>query len=197
MNHLVVELCYTNKLALPYTCEVSQVSLTVLLEVEAILNSKPYVSADRADIVPVTLNSLLMGRLDGSLPQVVYPETDILSRRHWRHSQILGDEFWSRFIREYLPGLQARQKWQSSPPHLQDEAVIMLVEPHLQWAQWPVGRVVKVHHSDDGCVRSADVNIKGHFFTRPVARLVMLPALPTGEEDSPPTSRLCKTEPFI
>ena len=100
---------------------------------------------------PVTPNSLLMGRPDGSLPQVVYPETEILSRRRWRHSQILADQFGSRFITEYLPGLQTRQKWQSSPPDLQDEAVIMLVEPQLPQAQWPVGRVVNVHRSDDGC----------------------------------------------
>lgn len=78
-----------------------EVLLTVLLEMEAILNSKPlgYVSADIVDINPVTPNSLLMGQPDGSLPQVVYPETEIPSCRHWRHSQILGDQFTSRFIR--------------------------------------------------------------------------------------------------
>lgn len=183
-----------------YTCVGSQpipedVLLTVLLEVEAILNSKPlgYVSADIADIDPVTPNSLLMGRPDGSLPQVVYPETDILSRRRWRHSQVLADQFWSRFIRDYLPGLQARQKWQSPSPGLEDDAVVMLVEPQLPRAQWPIGRVVKSHQSDDGCIRSAVINIKGHLFTRPVARLVRLPALPSGE-DLPPTSGLPKSD---
>lgn len=77
-----------------------EVLLTVLLEVETILNSKPlgYVSSDVADIDPVTPNSLLMGRPDGSLPQVVYPESELSSRRHWRHSQVLVDNFWSRFI---------------------------------------------------------------------------------------------------
>lgn len=81
-----------------YTCVGSQpvpeeVLLTVLLDVKAIFNSKPlgYVSADIADIDPVTPNSLLMGRPDCLLPQVVYPETQILSRRRWRHSQILAD----------------------------------------------------------------------------------------------------------
>lgn len=56
---------------------------TVLIEIEAILNSKPlgYVSADLADPDPVTPNCLLMGRPDGSLPQVVYPETEILTKR--------------------------------------------------------------------------------------------------------------------
>lgn len=63
----------------------------------------------------------------------------------------------------------------------------MLVEPQLPRAQWPIGRVVKTHDGDDGCIRSAHVNVKGHIFTRPVARLVMLPTPPSGEE-APPKS---------
>ena len=89
-----------------YTCVRSQpvpeeMLLTVLLEVEAILNSKPlgYVSADVTDVDPVTPHSLLMGWPDGSLPQVVYPDTEILSCRCWPHSQVLADQFWSRFKR--------------------------------------------------------------------------------------------------
>lgn len=56
-----------------------EVLRTVLTEVEGILNSKPlgYLSSDVSDIDPVTLNHLLMGRLDGSLPQVVYPKSEM------------------------------------------------------------------------------------------------------------------------
>ena len=52
--------------------------LTLLIEVEGILNAKPlgYVSSDIADPEPVTPNMLLMGRRDASLPQVSYaPDT--------------------------------------------------------------------------------------------------------------------------
>ncbi|KAI2646146.1 Retrovirus-related Pol polyprotein [Labeo rohita] len=107
-----------------------EVLMTVLLEVEAILNSKPvgYVSSDVADADPVTPSSLLMGWPDGSLPQVIYPESEMLSRRRWRHSQILADRFWSRFIRDYLPSLQTRQKWQVSPPDLQKHTYVMIVD---------------------------------------------------------------------
>ncbi|KAJ8389799.1 hypothetical protein AAFF_G00115050 [Aldrovandia affinis] len=45
------------------------------------------------DLNPVTPNLLLMGRPDGSLPQVVYPETELLSQRRWKHSQILTHHF--------------------------------------------------------------------------------------------------------
>lgn len=157
-----------------------EVLMTVLLEVEAILNSKPlgYVSSDVADVDPVTPNSLLMGRPDGSLPQVVYPESEMLSRRHWRHSQVLADRFWSRFIRDYLPSLQTRYKWQASPPDLKDKTIVMIIDPQLPQSSWSVGQVVKTHPSLDGHIRSADVEIKGQVYTRPVAHLVILPALP-------------------
>lgn len=58
----------------------------------------------------------------------------------------------------------------------------MLVEPHLPRASWPIGRVTSVHRSTDGCIRSANVEINGHVYTRPVARLVRLSALPSGED---------------
>ncbi|XP_016519033.1 uncharacterized protein LOC107833689 [Poecilia formosa] len=160
-----------------------EVLRTVLVEVEGILNSKPlgYVSSSVADPDPVTPNHLLMGRPDGSLPQVAYPATELPSKRRWRHSQALADHFWSRFIREYLPNLQVRQKWQTSQADLVQDTVVMLMDPQLPRALWPVGRVTKLHPSADGRIRSADVRVKDRIYTRPVARMIVLPAVP---EDS-------------
>lgn len=89
-----------------------EVLTTVLIEVEGILNSKPlgYVSSDVADPGPVTPNLLLMGRPDPSLPQAVYDSSELLSRHRWRHSQVLADQFWTHFVRHYLPTLQTRTK---------------------------------------------------------------------------------------
>lgn len=162
-----------------------EVLRTVLTEVEGILNSKPlgYVSSDARDADPVTPNVLLMGRPDGSLPQVVYPESELLSRRRWKHSQVLADHFWSRFIRQYIPSLQTRQKWQTTAADLAEDSVVMIADPQLPRALWPVGRVIKTHPSPDGRIRSADVKVKERVYTRPVARLVVLPALPSGEDE--------------
>lgn len=73
---------YTTVGAQPVTEEVLQ---TVLLEVEGILNSKPlgYVSSSLTDLDPVTPNVLLMGRPDGSIPQIIYPETELISQHRW------------------------------------------------------------------------------------------------------------------
>nr|XP_061835547.1 uncharacterized protein LOC133618822 [Nerophis lumbriciformis] len=169
-----------------------EVLRTVLLEVEGILNSKPlrYVSSSITDLDPVTPNSLLMGRPDGSLPQIVYPETELLSRRRWRHSQVLADRFWSSFLRNYLPSLQTRQKWHSTPADLAEGSVVMLVDPQLPRALWPIGHVTKVHPSNDGHIRSADVRIRDREYTIPVARLVVLPALPPDEEENSSTATI-------
>ncbi|KAK0153104.1 hypothetical protein N1851_005238 [Merluccius polli] len=80
---------------------------TVLIEVEGIMNSKPlgYLSSNASDPDPVTPNLLLIGRRDASLPQAIFANSKLLGRRKWRHSQILADHFWTRFIRDYLPNL--------------------------------------------------------------------------------------------
>ncbi len=83
----------------------------MLIEVECILNSKTlgYVSSDIADPDPITLNLLLMGRRDSSLPQVVYGPSNLLGRRRYRHSQVIADHFWTQFLRNYLPRLTHAQ----------------------------------------------------------------------------------------
>lgn len=110
-----------------------EVLLTVLIEVEGILNSKPlgYISSDVADLDPITPNHLLMGRPSICLPPVVYPQSELLSRRRWRQSQILTDHFWSRFVRYYLPTLQPRMKWQATTDNLTVDTVVMLADPQL------------------------------------------------------------------
>lgn len=158
---------------------------TVLTEIEGILNSKPlaYASSDVADVDPVTPNSLLMGRPDSSLPQVVYPASELLTRKRWRHSQVLTDHFWSHFIRRYLPTLQPRSKWTKETDNLQTGTVVMIVDQHLPRALWPVGVVTHTTAGADGRVRSATVRVKDRDYTRPVSRLVRLPALPEDKTD--------------
>nr|XP_061816936.1 uncharacterized protein LOC133606706 [Nerophis lumbriciformis] len=158
---------------------------TTLVEVEGILNSNPlgYVSSDVSDLDPITPNILLMGRRDSALPQVVYVPA-VMGRRRWRHCQTLVDQFWIHFIRSYLPTLQTRSKWQRSSENITINTVVLMVDPSLPRAQWPIGRVVKTIPSQDGQVRAAEVMVKSKVYIRPVARLIPLPSL---EDDSKDT----------
>lgn len=168
-----------------------EVLMTVLIEVEGILNSKPlgYVSSDLADPDPITPNLLLMGRRDSSLPQAVYGSSDLLGRRRWKHSQVLADHFWGQFTRKYLPSLQLRQKWRTATPDLAVGQVVMVVDPQLPRALWPIGRVTRVIPSNDGKIRAAEVDIKGNTYTRPVAKLIELPKMPDDGVNAPLTQQ--------
>ncbi|KAE8295207.1 Extracellular calcium-sensing receptor [Larimichthys crocea] len=155
-----------------------EVLLTLLIEVEGILNAKPlgYISSDR-DPDPVTPSMLLMGRQDASLPQVTYAP-DKLTRRRWRHCQMMADHFWTQLIRNYLPTLQTHQRWRQHTDRLLLDTVVMIVDPQLPRAHWPTGMVVKLNASDDGCIRTVEVRVGKKTYLRPVARLVQLSALP-------------------
>ncbi|XP_036003146.1 uncharacterized protein LOC118566137 [Fundulus heteroclitus] len=157
-----------------------EVLRTVLIEIEGILNSRPlgYVSSDLADPDPVTPNCLLMGRPDSSLPQVVYPESELLSRKRWRHSQVLTDHFWKHYIRHFLPTLQARQKWQTEKDDITVGTIVLIVDQQTPRALWQIGTVTSVIPGADGRVRTAVVQVKGRTYTRPVVRLIKLHALP-------------------
>ncbi|KAI5608002.1 hypothetical protein C0J50_9702, partial [Silurus asotus] len=132
---------------------------TVLIEIEGILNSKllGYVSSNVADLNSNTPNLLLMKRLDSSLPQVIYPADEYIGRRRWRQSQVLSVNFWSSFVRHYLPNLQLRQKWHAETKTLAVGSVVMIVDPQLPRALWLIRRVSKTFPGADGQVRSAEV----------------------------------------
>ncbi|XP_041841884.1 uncharacterized protein LOC121640249 [Melanotaenia boesemani] len=163
-------------------CQVvtAEVLQTVLIEIEGILNSKPlgYVSSDLADPDPITPNLLLMGRPDPSLPQVTYHDSELIGRRHWRTCQVLSDRFWTQFLRHYLPTLQTRSKWLKDTSPIRVGTVVMIVDPQLPRASWPLGEVNKVFPGTDGLIRSAEVKVKDRTYVRPVSRLVRLPAVP-------------------
>lgn len=132
-------------------------------------------------MLPVTPNLLLMGRRNASLPQMAYAPAR-MGRRRWRHCQNLVDQFWIQFTRNYLPTLQTRMKWQKLSENLSLDSVVLIVDPRLPRAQWPIGRVRKTIPSHDGCVRTVEVDINGKTYVRPVARLIQLPAIGGGED---------------
>lgn len=126
--------------------------------------------------IPITPNILLMGRRDATLPQAVYTPA-VMGQRRLRHCQNFADQFWLQFTRNYLPAPQIRQKWQKSSRNLTVDSVVMIVDPQLLRAQWPIGKIIKTVISPDGCVRAADVRVKGKVYIRPVAHLIQLLAL--------------------
>ena len=85
------------------------------------------ISDDPNDETPLTPNHLLLLRGGGHLLPDRFVQSDIYGRR-WRHVQFLFDQFWRRWVREYLPTLQLRQKWLRPQRNLQNGDVILIMD---------------------------------------------------------------------
>ena len=152
--------------------------LTVVTEVEGLLNSRPltHVSADPNDLQALTPNHFLIGRASPNLPPGIFDDSDMSHRRRWRHAQRLIDHFWKRWRREYLPELTVRRKWLQETRNLETGDLVLVVDENELRGLWPLARVVKPFRGSDGRVRSAEIKTAGGTYVRPVARLCLLEA---------------------
>ena len=65
---------------------------------------------------------------------------------------------------------------------LETGQVVMMVDPQLPRASWPVGRITKTMPGTDGRVRSVEIQVKNRTYIQPVARLIPLPEMTEDEK---------------
>ena len=115
---------------------------TVFTETINILNSRPVIrnSDDPMDEDPFTLNHQLQLRPCSSLP----PD-GLFCRCHWRQAQNMSNLFWRRWIIEYIPTLQEREKWKDPKEILKVGSVFLLANENVpQRNEWPLARIIEV-----------------------------------------------------
>ncbi len=102
--------------------------LTLATEVERILNDRPItqVSDDHRDPQALSPNTLLLLRPNRCFPPGVFDKTDNYCRRWWRQVQYVANIFWRRWLKEYLPALQVRSKWQHSRRNLAVNEIVLV-----------------------------------------------------------------------
>ena len=149
--------------------------LTLMAEAERVVNNRPlsHVGDDSSTII--TPSMLLTLKSDSCLPPGVFSPDDHYTVRRYRQAQYLASVFWQRFMRHYLPSLQARQKWQRSSGNVRVGDVVLLIESTPR-GLWPLARVTKVNVSRDGYIRSCEVFSRGSSLTRPISKIVLLEA---------------------
>ena len=101
------------------TCHLTgEVLSTTFCLVEHALNSRPLtpVSADPSDLGALTPNHFLLGNQARSLPSIIgLDEFD--HRKRYARAQAYCNAIWSRWIKEYVPALNRRSKWQTPAEH--------------------------------------------------------------------------------
>lgn len=149
---------------------------TVFCEAEAIVNSRPLTKAstDPQDLEALTPNHLLLLKLQPSLPPGLFKKEDVYSRRRWKQVQYMSDLFWKRWVKEYLPGLQERQKWNTAKRNFVPGDLVVLVDEMAPRNAWIIGRIVDTVPDKNGLVRSVRIKTKTSYLTRPITKVCLL-----------------------
>ncbi|XP_062714222.1 uncharacterized protein LOC134290992 [Aedes albopictus] len=101
-----------------------------LTEIENTLNSRPltHIPIDDDAAPALTPNHILLGHSSGAKPLTTLDDSFTIVRQCWRTSQVIANQFWRRWIAEYLPEITRRTKWyvsSASPIKMGDIVVIV------------------------------------------------------------------------
>ncbi|XP_053960816.1 uncharacterized protein LOC128869489 [Anastrepha ludens] len=151
---------------------------TLLVEVEAVLNSRPLVplSQDPNDGEALTPAHLLVGCPLRALPPAQVSMDPMRCCDRWQLVCCLKQQFWRLWSRNYLLGLQQRNKWLHPKRNLELNDLVLVQEDNTPPQQWVLGRVAAIVTGQDGKVRVADVATKTGVIKRPVHKLAVLPS---------------------
>lgn len=169
---------------------------TVLVQIEAILNSRPLtpMSSEPSDLVALTPSHFLMGRTALLTPQV----TDLVSKEkiptltRYKRMECLKLHFWNRFYKEYLSELQKRNKWRKQDGELRLNQMVLVKDDRLPPTRWLLGRITNLYPGTDGIARVADIHTTTGTLRRAFNRLIPLPLLE--QEDVPRPAGCSQTE---
>jgi hypothetical protein len=146
---------------------------SAIIEVEATVNSRPLYYSPTEDInePAISPNSLLRLTLKEALPR--NPE-ELSTRKQWTKVQEIAHEFWTRWLKNYLPTVSLRTKWFDETKSLEIGKLVLIVDDSLKRGEWKRGIVQAVHPGRDGRVRSATVKTATGTYQRPVSKLAVI-----------------------
>ena len=140
-------------------------------------------------MIPLTPNYVLTKKPNLLLPSPAkFFETDQYAKERWRRVQLLSDQFWKRWRKEYLHLLQSRTKWVARKRNMKEGDVVIISdnisEPR---SQWRLGRIENLYQSEDGLVRKIKLRMADthldlfgrrtkhfSFLERPIHNIVLL-----------------------
>ncbi|XP_045929797.1 uncharacterized protein LOC123985872 [Micropterus dolomieu] len=136
---------------------------TLLYEAMAIVNSRP-LTVDNLNnpdsLEPLTPNHLINMKSSTALPPPgTFLREDLYGVKRWRRVQYLAEQFWSRWKREYLHNITARQRWHSPMRNLLVGDIVMDTDKLLPRSEWRLARVLETVRGKDGLVRRVKISL--------------------------------------
>ncbi|KPJ02096.1 hypothetical protein RR46_01492 [Papilio xuthus] len=154
---------------------------TCLVQIEAVLNSRPLtpLSTDPADLSCLTPAHFLIGRSLLTVPRPPIGDVKINCLDRYQRVQKLKEHFWDRFSLDYVHLLQQRVKWRAPSTNLPLDTLVLVRERNQPPLLWCLGRVVGVHPGRDGVTRVADIKTRKGVIRRAFNNICPLPSVCT------------------
>ncbi|XP_066260797.1 uncharacterized protein [Euwallacea similis] len=164
--------------------------ITLLAQIEAILNSRPLspMSQDPNDLTPLSPAHFLIGRSTTELPDPDLQHVPANRLSVFQRIQLIKQHFWKRWSKEYISELQQRVKWKTQQQDVQEGVLVLVKEDNFPPSKWRMGRVVAVHPGRDGVNRVATIRTSSGLVKRSFSKICPLP-VETVVEDAPSASR--------
>lgn len=149
---------------------------TVMVQIEAVLNSRPLcpLTNDVEDLDVLTPMHFLTGSQYVPVVDDTGPEGSRMIKRY-EYVQSKYHDISQRYKKEYLSRLQTRPKWISPQPNIKVGQLVLVKEDNLATTKWPLGRITKVHPGPDGKVRVVTLKMKDGEKMRPIVKICPLP----------------------
>ncbi|GFX86894.1 integrase catalytic domain-containing protein [Trichonephila clavipes] len=133
--------------------------LTVIIQIEGMLNSRPLVplSSDLDDLNVLTPSHFLIGR---SIASIVEPDLTNLNENrlaNWQKITKIIQLIWKRWSVDYLNSLQQRNKWHFEKKNAKIGDRVIIKEDNLPSCQWSLGRINNIYPGKDSKVRVVEV----------------------------------------
>ncbi|XP_018370875.1 PREDICTED: uncharacterized protein LOC108766210 [Trachymyrmex cornetzi] len=150
---------------------------TLLVQIEAILNSRPLTSCsdDPDDLNVLTPGHCIMGCAPTLIPEPSLEDVQLSHLSRWQLIRQMIDRFWTRWSKEYLQRHQAISKWMSKTKDIGVGSMVLIIDERYPPAKWPLGRVTEVHPGKDGLIRVATIKTQSTVLKRPIVKLCLLP----------------------
>ncbi len=149
---------------------------SILVEIEAILNSRPMtpLNSVEADNLVLTPGHFLIGRPLVALQTKPADTSKITTLRRWQLVQRLSQDLWTTWKTQYLQSMQARSKWRTGGHQLHVGDLVFLKEETFTYRRWPLARVTAIYPGDDHITRAVDVDCEGKIYRRSTRHLIPL-----------------------
>ena len=92
----------------------------------------------------------------------------------WRSVQAATEMFWRRWVREYLPILTIRRKWNSKPRNFKVGYLVIVMMKDMPQSHWLMGRVLETYGGSNDVARVVKLNTASGEMIRPPSKITLL-----------------------